>query len=361
MEYLNYTYLAPAKVNLILKIGEKNPANNLHYIFSIIRRISVFDRITFEINEDRHKLKVIPGKTVLKQLDKKELQEYTDNLEKKLSGDDNLIIKASDLFFDKINLKNKYINAAVEKNIPMQAGLGGGSSDAAGMLNILNRIYNNPLNYDELNSIAIKLGSDVSFFLKEKDALVAGNGEIIIPVAEKSLKKYYIAVIVPKFGISTKEAYEAFDDLVLTKKINYYNILNLNFSSKLDIIKKINNVNDPDSNNAKKYCESDKLKDLNELSIGSEFENDFENVILDMYPVLKDIKNYTIQQVTNKNVKAEAGMLSGSGSAMFGVFKTKKDASAYRADIKNKTFSSQIKFIFLGETDFKEKLNQLKS
>ena len=364
MEYLNYTYLAPAKVNLVLKIGEKNPANNLHYIFSIIRRISVFDRITFEINEDRHKLKVIPGKTVLKQLNKKELQEYADNLEKKLSGDDNLIIKASDLFFDKINLKNKYINAAVEKNIPMQAGLGGGSSDAAGMLNILNSIYSNPLNYDELNSIAIKLGSDVSFFLKEKDALAAGNGEIIIPIAEKLLKKYYIAVIVPKFGISTKEAYNAFDDLVLTKKINYYNILNLNFSSKLDIIKKINNANDSDSSNVKNYCGAGKLNDLSKLSelgIGSEFENDFENVVLDMYPVLKDIKNYTIQQGTNKNVKAEVGMLSGSGSAMFAVFKTKENASAYIADIKNKTFSSQIKFIFLGETDFKEKLNQLKS
>ncbi len=364
MEYLNYTYLAPAKVNFVLKIGEKNPANNLHYIFSIIRRVSVFDRITFKINEDGNKLKVIPGKTILKQLDKKELEEYADNLEKKLSDDDNLIIKASNLFFNKINLKNKYINAAVEKNIPMQAGLGGGSSDAAGMLNILNRIYNNPLNYDELNSIAVKLGSDVSFFLKEKDALVAGNGEIIIPIAEKSLKKYYIAVIVPKFGISTKAAYEAFDDLVLTKKINYYNILNLNFSSKLDILKNTNSANESDSINAENYCEAVKLKDLNDLSelgIGSEFENDFEDVILDMYPVLKDIKNFTIQQRTDKKAKAEAGMLSGSGSAMFGVFKTAKDASAYIADIENKTFSSQIKFKFLGETDFKEKLNQLKS
>lgn len=358
MEYLNYTYLAPAKVNFVLKIGEKNPANNLHYIFSIIRRVSVFDRITFEINEDGNKLKVIPGETVLKQLDKKELQEYADNLEKKLSGDDNLIIKASNLFFNKINLENKYINAVVEKNIPMQAGLGGGSSDAAGMLNILNRIYNNPLNYDELNGIAIKLGSDVSFFLKEKDALVAGNGEIIIPIAEKSLKKYYIAVIVPKFGISTKEAYEAFDDLVLTKKINYYNILNLNFSSKLDILKNINSVDDSDNRNAKNYCEAGELSDF---SIDPEFENDFENVILDMYPVLKDIKNFTIRQRAVQDAQAEACMLSGSGSAMFGVFKTVKDASAYIADIENETFSSQIKFIFLGETDFKEKLNQLKS
>ena len=359
MEYLNYTYLAPAKVNFFLKIGEKNPANNLHYIFSIIRRVSVFDRITFEINEDHNKLKVIPGKTISKQLVQKELQEYTDNLEKKLLGDDNLIIKASNLFFNKINLKNKYINAVVEKNIPMQAGLGGGSSDAAGMLNILNRIYHNPLNYDELNSIAIKLGSDVSFFLNERDALVAGTGEIIIPIAEKSLKKYYIAVIVPKFGISTKEAYEAFDDLVLTKKINYYNILNLNFSSKPDILKKINSVNNSGSKDTKNYHE---LTGLNDLNIDSKFENDFENVILDMYPVLKDIKNFTIQYGTaNENALAEAGMLSGSGSAMFGVFKSTAGASAYISDIENKAFRSQIKFIFLGETDFKERLNQSKS
>jgi 4-diphosphocytidyl-2-C-methyl-D-erythritol kinase len=361
VEYLNHTYLAPAKVNFVLKIGEKNPANNLHYILSIIRRISVFDRITFKINEDENKLKVIPGETALKQLNEKELQEYTDNLAKKLSGEDNLIIKASNLFFNKINLKNKYICAVVEKNIPMQAGLGGGSSDAAGMLNMLNKIYNNPLNYDELNSIAIKLGSDVSFFLKEEDSFVAGNGEIIIPIARKLLKKYYIAVIVPKFGVSTKEAYEAFDDLVLTKKINYYNILNLNFSSKHDILKNIDNVNNSDSKNAKNYCNLSGLSDLSALDVGLKFENDFENVILALYPILKDIKNFTTQQKTNKNANAEVCMLSGSGSAMFGVFKTKKDASAYITAIENKSFSSQIKFRFLGETDFKEKLNQLES
>lgn len=162
----------------------------------------------------------------------------------------------------------------------------------------------------------------------------------------------------PKFGISTKEAYEAFDDLVLTKKINYYNILNLNFSSKLDILKNINSVDDSDNRNAKNYCEAGELSDF---SIDPEFENDFENVILDMYPVLKDIKNFTIRQRAVQDAQAEACMLSGSGSAMFGVFKTVKDASAYIADIENETFSSQIKFIFLGETDFKEKLNQLKS
>ncbi len=348
MEYLSYSYLAPAKVNFILKIGEKNPANNLHNIFSLIRRISIFDKVTFEINEDKNKLKNIPGEVIASQLTKKKLQEYTDNLEKELSNDKNLIIKASNLFFDNINLKNKYINAIIEKNIPVQAGLGGGSSDAAGMLNILNKIYNNPLNYDELNNIAIKLGSDVSFFLKENDSFVIGNGEIIKSVSRKSLKKYYIAVIVPKFGIPTKDAYDAFDDLVLTKKINYYNIFNLNFSYNFDKLN-IKNANNIENNIGLKNC--------NNLSIDLKCENDFEYAILNKYPVLKKIKNYMIK----KDTKAELVMLSGSGSAMFGVFKTKKDAVIYLNGIGNERFSSQIKFKFLGETNFKEKLNQLQN
>ena len=347
MEYIRYSYLAPAKVNFILKIGEKNPANNLHNIFSIIRRISIFDKVTFEINEDRNKLKNIPGEAVASQLTKKELQEYTENLEKELSTDKNLIIKASNLFFNTINLKNKYINAIIEKNIPMQAGLGGGSSDAAGMLNILNKIYNNPLNYNELNNIAIKLGSDVSFYLKEKDSFVTGNGEIIKSISKRSLKKYYITVVVPKFGVSTKEAYDAFDDLVLTKKINYYNIFNLNFNYNFD---KLNIKNEND-------FEKIDLKNCFNSSIDLKCENDFENVILNKYPVLKKIKNSMIK----KNMKAELGMLSGSGSAMFGVFKSKKDALIYLNNIGKERFSSQIKFKFLGETNFKEKLNQLQN
>lgn len=347
MECIRYSYLAPAKVNFILKIGEKNPANNLHSIFSIIRRISIFDKVTFEINEDRNKLKSLPGESIASQLTKNELQEYADNLEKELSNDKNLIIKASNLFFNKINLKNKYINAIIEKNIPMQAGLGGGSSDAAGMLNILNKIYNNPLNYDELNNIAIKLGSDVSFYLKEKDSLVTGNGEIIKSISRRSLKKYYITVIVPKFGVSTKEAYDAFDDLVLTKKINYYNIFNLNFNYNFD---KLNIKNEDDFENID-------LKNCINLGIDLKCENDFENVMLNKYPVLKKIKNSMIK----KNMKAELGMLSGSGSAMFGVFKSKKDALIYLNSIEKERFSSQIKFKFLGETNFKEKLNQLQN
>ena len=351
MEYLSYSYLAPAKVNFILKIGEKNPTNNLHSIFSIIRRISIFDKVTFKINEDKNKLKNVPGEAIINQLTKKELQEYTENLEKELSNDKNLIIKASNLFFNKINLKNKYINAIIEKNIPVQAGLGGGSSDAAGMLNILNKIYNNPLNYNELNNIAMKLGSDVSFFLKKKDSFVAGNGEIIKSISRKSLKKYYITVIVPKFGISTKEAYDAFDDLVLTKKINYYNIFNLNFNYNFDKlnIKNENNFEDID------------LKNCINLSMNLKCENDFEHVILNKYPVLKKIKNSLMQKKIKKNMKAELAMLSGSGSAIFGVFKTKKDAVIYLHSIGKKRFSSQIKFKFLGETNFKGKLNQLQN
>ncbi|MHB1646066.1 MAG: 4-(cytidine 5'-diphospho)-2-C-methyl-D-erythritol kinase [bacterium] len=347
MEHIRYSYLAPAKVNFILKIGEKNPANNLHNIFSIIRRISIFDKVTFEINEDRNKLKNIPGEAVAIQLTKKELQEYTEILEKELSTDKNLIIKASNLFFNTINLKNKYINAIIEKNIPMQAGLGGGSSDAAGMLNILNKIYNNPLNYNELNNIAIKLGSDVSFYLKEKDSFVTGNGEIIKSISKRSLKKYYITVIVPKFGVSTKEAYDAFDDLVLTKKINYYNIFNLNFNYNFD---KLNIKNEND-------FEKIDLKNCFNSSIDLKCENDFEYVMLNKYPVLKKIKNSMIK----KNMKAELGMLSGSGSAMFGVFKSKKDALIYLDSIGRERFSSRIKFKFLGETNFKEKLNQLQN
>ncbi len=301
MENLDYRYFAPAKVNFILKIGDKNP-KGLHNIVSLIRKIAIFDKISFSIGST-YSIKAVCGKIIAGGLPPSRRAAYNEFLELNLSNENNIIVKCARLFFNKINVKDKGLNLYIEKNIPLQAGLGGGSSDAAGVLIKLNKIFNYPLSMNELIKLALEAGSDIPFFLTGRDAIVTGSGEVIKEIPKGRLTKYYIVIIVPGFGISTKDAYGGYDDFILTKKLNYYNIYNLNLDSF--------------------------LKD-------NRPENDFEPFILGKYPILKEIKDSMM------DFKAKFSLLSGSGSAVFGGFTIKNAALRYFTNIKTFNFSDNI-------------------
>src|SRR5437764_12239066 len=96
-----------------------------------------------------------------------------------LAGDDNLVVRATRLFFSEINREPK-IRLTLRKKIPHSAGLGGGSSDAAAALRALNRFFDGRLSNEKLSSVAATLGSDVAFFLNETAATCTGRGEIVI-------------------------------------------------------------------------------------------------------------------------------------------------------------------------------------
>ena len=294
----NITYYAPAKINFSLRIGRKEPSG-LHKIHSIIRRIGITDKISFKITENGYKIKVVPGAVLKNGGMEADLQS--------ISNENNIVAKAAKSFFNKLNIKNKGIHVLIEKNIPFNAGLGGGSSDGAGLLLKLNEVYNNILEKVELRKLALETGSDVPFFLTEGDAAVSGFGENIEEIKTGVLPKYYIVLIMPDFGISTKEAYADYDDFLLTKNINYYNIQYLGF------------------------------EDL-------EFENDFEKVILKKYPVLKEIKESLILN------GAELSLLSGSGSSIFGAFKTLNGANSYLNNLKSFHFYHRVHLSYLTET-----------
>ena len=294
----NINYYAPAKINFSLRIGRKEPTG-LHKIHSLMRRIGIADKISFKITENGYNVKVIPGSISKYTAIEAELES--------ISNENNIVVKAAKNFFNKLKIKDKAIDVLIEKNIPFNAGLGGGSSDGAGLLLKLNNAYDNILDNFELRNLALETGSDLPFFLAESDALVSGFGENIEEIEIGALPKYHIVLIIPDFGISTKEAYADYDDFLLTNNINYYNIQYLGF------------------------------KDL-------EFENDFEKAIFKKYPVLMDIKESLILN------GAEVSLLSGSGSAMFGAFKSLTGANSYLKDLKSFSFYDRIRMSYLTET-----------
>ena len=173
-------------------------------------------------------------------------------------------------------------NIVLNKNIPLGSGLGGGSSNAACIINTLNKLENLNLNSSEALEIASAIGSDVPFFIDGKIKLVKGRGEIILPLKAPILKKLYIMLIFPPFTISTQWAYE-------------------NLKNNLD-----ENL----------YC--DKFPPLDEDTDWKFFKNDFEGVVGSTYPEILEIKKFLY------NNGALYSGLSGSGSTMFGIYNDKE-------------------------------------
>ncbi len=173
---------SPAKVNLSLWIKGKR-ADGYHELVTVMHTINLFDVISF-LPSDRLELH-IKGNASLP-LDKS-----------------NLIIKACKLFQEKTGIKPQ-VKIKLEKRIPVGAGLGGGSSNAAATLKGLNQIYGNPLNQEELLELASKLGSDVPFFIIGGLAIAYGRGEKLRNYRKSS---FNILLVHPGFPCSTAEVY----------------------------------------------------------------------------------------------------------------------------------------------------------
>jgi 4-diphosphocytidyl-2-C-methyl-D-erythritol kinase len=178
-----------------------------------------------------------------------------------IPGDDNLCVKAYEL------LKTPPAKIHLHKIIPTGAGLGGGSSDAAWTLRLLNEVFQLKLTKDELRRYASQLGSDCPFFIDDVPMIGKGRGEILTE-APAVLKGKFIVIITPPVHVSTAEAYAG----IVPKE------------SKLD------------------------LENIRSL------KNDFEESIFRKYPVIKSVKDDLLK------AGAEYASMSGSGSAVFGIF-----------------------------------------
>lgn len=181
----------PAKINLDLRVYKKDEKTGYHPIKSIMQAISLFDYLTIQLCE---------GDNI-----------FLNGTSNEIPYDEtNICYKAAKLFLDKTNKKFD-VKIHIEKNIPVCAGLAGGSTDAAGVLFGLNELCNNILNIEELNELATVLGSDLNFCLIGGTKLCCGRGEIITDMPFYDFK---LSLVKPKnLKISSGEAYCAFDNL----------------------------------------------------------------------------------------------------------------------------------------------------
>ncbi len=121
----------------------------------------------------------------------------------------NLVHRAAAAFLERARI-NEGVSIHLEKRIPLAAGLGGGSANAARTLAGLNALFGQPLSASQLNGIAAALGSDIPFFLQDKPALATGRGERIAPLEPfPALRGLCVFLVYPGFGISTAWAYQA--------------------------------------------------------------------------------------------------------------------------------------------------------
>ncbi len=264
---------APAKINLFLEILGKRD-DGYHEIETVMQEIDLVDNLQFEEIQEGVRLncndKNIP------------------------SDENNLVCKAANLILNECGIR-KGVLISLEKNIPVGAGLGGGSSDAAATLKALNLLWKIGLNDAELMEFAAKLGSDIPFFIKGKTALCSGRGEKITPIEVKSEMNYL--VIFPHINISTATIYRNLK-IDLTKKI-------IDVSFFLDALK------------------HRKLADISKL-----LYNRLEEVIFATYPDLLDVKS-ALDHFDFCGLS-----VSGSGSAFFGLCKDKQQAEAIKSKIE---------------------------
>jgi 4-diphosphocytidyl-2-C-methyl-D-erythritol kinase len=242
-----------AKINIGLNILKKRP-DNYHNIESIFYPIGICDI-----------LEVIPSKS----------NSFTQTgIDTGTNNADNLATKAYRLLNDIYTLPPAAIH--LHKQIPIGAGLGGGSSDGAFTLMLLNELYSLGLSPSQLMNHAASLGSDCPFFILNQPALATGRGEVLNPV-ELSLKSYWLILVKPEDFVSTSEAYSS----VIPGKPKY-------------------NLQDALKKNPEEWKNT--------------IKNQFEESIFPNHPKIKSIKN----QLYNSG--AVYASMSGSGSSVLGLF-----------------------------------------
>jgi len=185
-----------AKINLGLNITGKAD-NGYHLLDMIMVPISLSDNLTINFKE-------IPGKLRIKT-----------NKEEIPVGEENIVYKIYNLFYKETGLEKQEIELYLEKKIPSQAGLGGGSSNGAFFFNELNKFYGNPINVKRAIEITKDVGADIPFFLINKPCRVNGIGEDL-EVIENKIKERII-LVKPNFGVSTVVAYKNFSKLKVRK------------------------------------------------------------------------------------------------------------------------------------------------
>ncbi len=274
---------AYAKINLTLEVGKTNK-EGFHEIKTIMVPIDLYDTLTFErINE---------GIILL------------DN--SNIKSEDNIVFKAAKLMFEKYKIKGGVL-ITLEKRIPQEAGLAGGSSDCAACLRGLNRLFKLKLSLEELVEISTSLGSDIAYCIYSKPSLCTGRGTCV-KLLDIKLPKWNILLIKPPFGCSTKEIYSHYKEENIDREMNHNNVIEGLKNGDFDLV--IQNI-----------------------------FNDLEKPAFLLNNKLENLSN-------NINFKKRA-LMSGSGSTIYVLSTSKSDLESIQKDNEMYMTTIMTKFINL--------------
>lgn len=270
-----------AKVNLTLEILNKRPNDGFHNIQSIMQNIDLFDVLSFNITNIESENQI----------------EINGNVTSISYDNSNLVYRAIELFFEKTKIKNKKVEVYINKNIPIEAGLAGGSSNAVGTFVVLNNYFNNVLKENELHSLCMSLGSDLNFCLVGGTCLCTSRGEVVQKLNDVNLN---ISLIKPiNIGIKAAYAYKKYaEKQIKLNKDNTSKLVELIQNNQFDEMLIYNDLELPLLNEVNEFKNIKKIKPNSIMTgSGSVFYiindtfnyNDFEP---DKYLIFNNIKTF---------------------------------------------------------------------
>jgi len=272
---------SPCKVNLLLNILGKRP-DGFHELETVMQPVNLCDRLTFERCGGAVELSCSDAALPV--------------------DSRNLVHRAATGFLQTAKISDG-VRIHLEKKIPLAAGLGGGSGNAATTLLALNKLFGQPLSAAKLSELAASLGSDVPFFLQDQPALATGRGEKIQPLDSfPALRDRAFLLIHPGFGISTPWAYQ--------NLARFPEALNGRPGRAQKLISK--------------------LQTGDGRAAGAEFYNSLEAPVLEKYPVLALFQEFL------RAHGALAALMSGSGSTTFAIAENPAAAESLVEKFKSK-------------------------
>lgn len=268
---------AHAKINLFLNVVKKR-FDGYHDLEMVMAPLVLHDLLTFEKNDS--------GKITV-----------TSNVDITKSIKDNIVYKIALFLKDNFQIKDG-VNIHIVKNIPLSAGLAGGSADGAATFRGLNRLWKLKLSLDDMAKLAIDFGADIPFCIYSKLSIARGKGEELIFINKKLKTK--ILVVTPNIKISTKEVF--------------------------------NNVKEEDIKHVKIANMSSAIQHGNYDLMIRELHNSLEKITFEMEPEIKNIKHQMI------DLGLDGALMSGSGSSVFGISKNKQKLNYVYEKMKDDYF-----------------------
>ncbi len=271
---------APAKVNLCIRVLDRLP-NGYHELWSLMHSVDVFDQLRIRLNPHHDRIQLtcdIAGLPV---------------------DHGNLVYRAAKGVLQRVE-QSVGVDIVLQKTIPLAAGLGGGSSDAAAAIYGLNHLLKLEWGLSEMCEVGAELGSDIPFFFQAPCAVVRGWGQEVTPCMING--KRWVVLVNPGFPIQTKWAYEQ-------------------LASRRSEISPL----DPWSQEVEAKLQ------VSWEEVIEAMENDFELPLFPVYPILEFMKEKL------RALGAQAALLSGSGATVFGVFDEPENAQAAAVQLRRDT------------------------